>query len=58
MLWHPTNSEAEDWFELKAKESEGLRLSPDNWLQQYLYLDVHEKNFTESLLYYKSGCRI
>ena len=49
-LWHPELSEIEAWFENKAKEfTEAENRNPnrdsEEWLQKYIYIDVHEVLF-------------
>ena len=52
MLWHPTKREIEDWMESKTlefaqKESGRSRLRKKDWLDRYLYTNIHEIFFTE-----------
>ena len=52
MLWHPTKKEIEDWMECKMlafaqEESARSRLSAENWLDRYIYSDIHEILFAE-----------
>ena len=52
MLWHPTKNEIEDWMESKTlafaqEESAGSQLSTENWLNRYIYSDIHEIFFAE-----------
>ena len=52
MLWHPTKNEIEDWLDSKTlafaqEESIGTRLSAENWVDEYIYSDIHEIFFGE-----------
>ena len=52
MLWHPMKNEIEDWMDSKTlaftqEESAGTRLSADNWIDEYIYYDIHEILFFE-----------
>ena len=52
MLWHPTKNELEDWMESKMlaftqEESAGYQLSTENWVDEYIYSDIHEIFFAE-----------
>ena len=47
MLWHPMKNEIEDWLESKTlefmqEESTGSQLSIENWVDKYIYSDIHE----------------
>ena len=52
MLWHPMKPEIQDWVDFKAlefarEESEGSQLIPVEWLDRYLYTDIHDILFCE-----------
>ena len=52
MWWHPTKNEVEDWLESKAlaftqEESARSWLSAKNWVEKYIYSDIHEIFFAE-----------
>ena len=52
MLWHPTKKEIEDWLESKMlafvqEESTRSLLNVENWLDRYIYSDIHEIFFAE-----------
>ena len=52
MLWHPIKKEIVDWLESKMlafvqEESIGSQLSTKNWVDEYIYSDIHEIFFTE-----------
>ena len=52
MFWHPTKPKIQDWVDYKAlefaqEESEGSQLSPMEWLERYLYTDIHEIFFSK-----------
>ena len=52
MLWHPKKKEIEDWLDSKTlafaqEESIRLRLSAKNWLERYIYSDIHEIFFAD-----------
>ena len=45
--WHPSKEEIENWVEVKEKEfaeKENInpRLSTEDWLQRYIFTDLHE----------------
>ena len=47
MLWHLTKNKIEDWLESKMlafaqEESAGSYMSVENWIDEYIYLDIHE----------------
>ena len=49
-LWHPKSSEIDTWFETKTKEfTETENINPnrdsEEWLQKYIYTNVHEVFF-------------
>ena len=51
-MWHPTKNEIKDWLESKTltfvqEESAGSQLSTENWLNRYIYSDIHEIFFAE-----------
>ena len=46
-MWHPMKNEIEDWLESKTlefmqEESAGSQLSIENWVDKYIYSDIHE----------------
>ena len=46
-LWHPELSEIDAWFEAKTKEfaekeNRNPNCNTEEWLQKYIYTDVHE----------------
>ena len=46
-FWHPSKEEIEKWVEVKEKEfteKENInpRLSTEDWLQRYIFTDLHE----------------
>ena len=52
MLWHPMNKEIEDWMDSKMlvftqEEREGTQFSAENWIDEYIYSDIHEIFFVE-----------
>ena len=52
MLWHPIKKEIEDWMDSKMlalaqEKSKGTWLSTENWVDEYIYLDIHEVFFIE-----------
>ena len=52
ILWHPTKNKIEDWLESKIlafmeEESVGSQLSTENWVDEYIYSDIHEIFFAE-----------
>ena len=52
MLWHPTKKEIEDWLDSKTlaftqEEIVGIRLSTKEWIDEYIYSDIHEIFFAE-----------
>ena len=52
ILWHPTKKEIEDWIESKTlsflqEESAISWLSTKNWLERYIYSDIHGIFFAE-----------
>ena len=51
-LWHLIKNEIEDWLESKMliftqEESAGSWLSTQNWVDEYIYSDVHKIFFTD-----------
>ena len=52
MLWHSMKKEIEDWLDSKMlefvqEESIGTWLSTKNWIDEYIYSDIHKIFFTE-----------
>ena len=52
MLWHLTKKEIGDWLESKMLafvqyERAGSWLSKENWVDEYIYSDIHEVFFVE-----------
>ena len=52
MLWHLKKNEIEDWLELKMlaftqEESAGSQWSVENWVDQYIYTDIHKIFFAK-----------
>ena len=52
MLWHSIKNEIEDWLESKtlafAQEKRvGSQLSVEDWVDEYIYTDIHEIFFAE-----------
>ena len=52
MFWHPMKPEIQYWVDFKSleftqEESEGSWLSPTEWLEKYLYIDIHDIFFSE-----------
>ena len=46
-FWHPSKEEIENWVELKEKEfakkeNRNPRLSVEDWLQTYIFTNLHE----------------
>ena len=46
-FWHPSKEEIENWVEAKEKElaereNKNPRLSIEDWLQRYLFTDLHK----------------
>ena len=49
-FWHPSKEEIESWVKAKEKEfaeKENInpRLSTEDWLQRYLFTNLHENFF-------------
>lgn len=49
-FWNPSKEEIQQWVELKEKEfaereNRNPRLSVKDWLQRYLFTDLHESFF-------------
>lgn len=49
-LWHPELSEIGAWFEPKTKkfaekENRNPNRDSEEWLQKYIYIDIHEVFF-------------
>ena len=47
LVWHPSKEEIKNWIESKEKEfveqeNRNLRLSAEDWLQRYVFTDLHE----------------
>ena len=45
--WNPTKKEIEDWFDRKihefvVEEKRNRRLTKEQWLDRYLYTEIHE----------------
>ena len=59
MLWYPTKSNIQDWFDQKArdfveKENQISRLTIEEWLESHIYFDIHEYFFVEfSIILYE-----
>ena len=52
MLWHPMKNKIEDWLESKMlaftqEESARSQLSAENWVDKYIYFDIHKIFFAE-----------
>ena len=52
MLWNPAKKEIEDWIESKMlsfarEESAGSQFSTKNWVNEYIYSDIHKILFVE-----------
>lgn len=50
-FWHPSKEEIKNWIESKEKEfakqeNRNPRLSIEDWLQRYVFIDLHEIFFT------------
>ena len=50
MFLNPTKKEIEDWLKPKTlaiaqEEIAGSRLSAENWVDEYIYSDIHEVFF-------------
>ena len=50
-FWHPLKEQIENWVEAKEKEfaeqeNRNPRISTENWLQRYVFSDIHEIFFT------------
>ena len=48
--WNPTKKEIEDWLDRKihefaAQENKNPRLSKEEWLDFFLYIEIHESFF-------------
>jgi len=48
--WNPTKKEIEDWSDknihkFTAQENKNMRLTKEQWLDRYLYTEIHEKFF-------------
>ena len=55
MLWHSMKKKIEDWLDSKMlafaqEESAGTRLSAKNWVEEYIYYDIHEVLFIEFIV--------
>ena len=53
MLWHPMKKEIEDWMDSKTlaftqEENAWTGLSIENWIDEYIYSDIHEIFLVES----------
>lgn len=49
-FWNPSKEEIESWVESKEKEfvekeNKNPRLSAEDWLQRYVFIDLHEVFF-------------
>ena len=54
-MWHLIKNKIEDWLESKTLaftqgESAGSWLSAENWLDRYIYSEIHEIFFAEFLI--------
>jgi hypothetical protein len=52
-FWHPLREEIENWVEVKEKEfaekeNKNPRLSIEEWLERYIFTDLHEIFFATS----------
>ena len=52
MFWYPTKPEIQDSVEFKKlefaqEESEGSWMNPKEWLDRYIYTDIHDIFFCE-----------
>ena len=50
-FWHPSKEEIENWVESNEKEfteqeNRNPRLSVEDWLQRYIFIDLHEIFFS------------
>jgi len=51
-MWHPSKEEITTWVEQKERtfaeeQNQNSRISTDEWLQRYLFTDMHEIFFVE-----------
>jgi hypothetical protein len=58
--WNPMKQEIEIWLETKQlefaqKDNKGSRYTPCQYLQRYVFTDLHEAYFCFFQSYYKSG---
>ena len=49
-FWHPSKEEIENWIEVKEKEfakkeNKNPRIYVEDWLQRYIFTDLHEISF-------------
>ena len=54
-MWHLKKKEIKDWIESKMlaftqEESAGSQLSAENWVDKYIYSDIHEVFFAEFVI--------
>jgi hypothetical protein len=52
MRWNPSKEEIQDWVvakehEFSVRETQGLRVSVEQWKDGYIYSDMHELFFVE-----------
>ena len=52
MLWNPTKKDIEDWMDSKMlvfaqEESTRTQMSTENWIDEYIYSDIHDIFFVE-----------
>ena len=45
--WNPTKKEIEEWLDKKihefaAQENRNMQVSKEQWLERYLYMEIHE----------------
>ena len=58
-VWHPTKPKIQEWVDFKSleftwEENEGSWLNITNWLERYLYTNIHEIFFCEfPILFYE-----
>jgi len=53
--WNPTKKEIEEWWDLKlhefaVQENKNSRISEEDWLDHYIYTDIHKVFFATFLV--------
>ena len=62
-MWVPYKEEINAWVKLKertfaAEENQNPNISTEEWLQRYLFTDLHEILFVKFLLFFMSGLQL